>query len=249
LRKRYPTPYSSSRLVYDVIYEAVAVEPMTEGMASFDGPSAAVPARSARVLESIRHQILTGQLRPGQPLVEAELAAQLGVSKTPVREALRTLVGSGLVTMSRYRGAAVRVVDESLARSIYEVRLLLEPEAVRQAVTRRAAMDSARKALVRADAATDRAERSLANRDFHRALYSPCGNELLTRILDDLRDQTALVSVVAWNVRPTWRQEAAEHRAILTAAETGDADGAAELVTAHIRSFVARAFGEEDPIA
>jgi DNA-binding GntR family transcriptional regulator len=224
---------------------------MTEGMASFDGPSAAVPARSARVLETIRHQILTGRLRPGQPLVEAELAAQLGVSKTPVREALRTLVGSGLVTMSRYRGAAVRVVDESLARSVYEVRLLLEPEAVRQAVARRgrAAMDAAREALVRADAATNRAERSLANRDFHRALYSACGNELLTRILDDLRDQTALVSVVAWNVRPTWRQEAAEHRAILTAAETGDADGAAELVTAHIRSFVARAFEEGDPIA
>jgi DNA-binding GntR family transcriptional regulator len=176
--------------------------------------------------------------------VEAELAAQFGVSKTPVREALRTLVGSGLVTVSRYKGATVRVVDESLARSVYEVRLLLEPEAVRQAVSRGAGMDAAREALVRADAATDRGERSLANRDFHRALYCPCDNALLTGILDDLRDQTALVSVSAWNVRATWRQEAAEHRAILAAAEAGDAVGAAELVAAHIRSFVARAVEE-----
>jgi DNA-binding GntR family transcriptional regulator len=210
-----------------------------------DDASPSATPRSAQVLDTIRHQILTGQLPPGQPLVEAELAAKFGVSKTPVREALRTLVGSGLVTMSRYKGAAVRVVDESLARSVYEVRLLLEPEAVRQAVARGAAMDAAREALHRADAASDRAERSLANRDFHRAMYCPCDNALLTRILDDLRDQTALVSVLAWNMRPTWRQEAAEHRAILAAAEAGDADRAAELVTAHIRSFVARAFEEE----
>jgi DNA-binding GntR family transcriptional regulator len=200
--------------------------------------------RTARVLDAIRHQILTGRLFPGQPLVEAELAAEFGVSKTPVREALRTLVGSGLVTASRYKGATVRIVDEPLARSVYEVRLLLEPEAVRQAVSRGAAMDAAREALVRAAAAPDRAERSLANRDFHRALYRPCDNALLTGILDDLRDQTALVSVSAWSMRATWRQEAAEHEAILVAAEAGDAAGAAELVAAHIRGFLARAVEE-----
>ena len=203
------------------------------------------PSRSAGVLDTIRHHILTGQLRPGQPLVETDLAQRLGVSKTPVREALRTLAGSGLVTMSRYKGASVRAVDETLARSVYEVRLLLEPEAVRKAVAAGASMAAAREALERSDAATDRADRSLANRDFHRAMYCPCDNPLLTRILDDLRDQTALVSVAAWNRRPTWRQEAAEHRAILAAAEAGDADRAAELVAAHIRSFVTSALEEE----
>src|SRR5437879_2244513 len=70
--------------------------------------TAAVPSRSAVVLDAIKHAILTGRLRPGQNLVETDLAQMLGVSKTPVREALKTLAGAGLVTMSPYRGATVR---------------------------------------------------------------------------------------------------------------------------------------------
>ena len=58
----------------------------------------------------------------------------LGVSKTPVREALKTLAGAGLVTMNPYKGAAVRVVDGEQARHVYDVRLLLEPEALARAV-------------------------------------------------------------------------------------------------------------------
>ena len=218
---------------------------MSESSSTAEAADLTGPSRSAGVLDTIRHHILTGQLQPGQPLVETDLAQRFGVSKTPVREALRTLAGSGLVTMSRYKGASVRAVDETLARSVYEVRLLLEPEAVRQAVAAGASMAAAREALERSDAATDRADRSLANRDFHRAMYCPCDNALLTKILDDLRDQTALVSVAAWNRRPTWRREADEHRAILAAAEAGDADRAADLVAAHIRSFVTGALEED----
>src|SRR5579859_4582023 len=97
-------------------------------------PSVAVPSRTEAVLDALKHAILTGRLPPGQALVENELAAQLGVSKTPVREALKTLAGAGLVTMSPYKGATVRTVDDALARSVYDIRLLLEPEAVRRAV-------------------------------------------------------------------------------------------------------------------
>ena len=77
--------------------------------------SAAVPSRTEAVLDAIKHAILTGRLVPGQPLIETELAVQLGVSKTPVREALKTLAGAGLVTMSPYKGATVRTVDDELA--------------------------------------------------------------------------------------------------------------------------------------
>jgi len=63
---------------------------------------------SKAVLGAIKHSILTGELRPGQPLVETELAERLGVSKTPVREALKTLAGSGLVVMLPYKGTTVR---------------------------------------------------------------------------------------------------------------------------------------------
>ena len=72
------------------------------------GAAGALPSRTVAVLEAIRHAILAGELRPGQPLVETDLAEVLGVSKTPVREALKTLAGAGLVTMNPYKGAAVR---------------------------------------------------------------------------------------------------------------------------------------------
>jgi DNA-binding GntR family transcriptional regulator len=202
----------------------------------------AVPSRTVVVLDAIKHAILTGELRPGQGLVETDLATVLGVSKTPVREALKTLAGAGLVTMSPYKGATVRTVDDDLVRSVYDVRLLLEPEAVRRSVARGGNWDDARRALERSGEAGDQADRSLANRDFHRGMYLGCGNSLLISMLDDVRDQTALVSAAAWQRAPTWPDEAAEHRAILAAAVAGDADTAADLLKQHIESFLTRNF-------
>ncbi|HEU5356258.1 MAG TPA: GntR family transcriptional regulator [Actinocrinis sp.] len=210
-------------------------------------PSVSVPSRTEAVLDALKHAILTGRLPPGQPLIENDLAAQLGVSKTPVREALKTLAGAGLVSMSPYKGAMVRTVDDALAHSVYDIRLLLEPEAVRRAVASGVAAaahwTAAGEALDRADACTDRADRSLANREFHRALYLGCGNDLMVGILDGLRDQTALVSAVVWNRTPSWEQEAAEHRAILEAVLDGSAARAAQLLREHIAAFVERNFG------
>lgn len=204
-----------------------------------------IPSRTQYVLEAIKHAILTARLQPGQALVEAELAAQFGVSKTPVREALKTLAGTGLVVMSQYKGAVVRHVDATMARQVYDVRLLLEPEALRRSVGGQAPLDAAQEALDRAESAADRADRSLANRDFHRALYLPCGNPLLARMLDEIRDQAALVSTVAWAAVPTWEREAAEHREILRLAVAGDATAAADALRDHIASFVRRAFPED----
>ncbi|MFF4823864.1 GntR family transcriptional regulator [Streptomyces sp. NPDC001312] len=201
-----------------------------------------IPSRTQVVLEGIKHRILTGRLTPGQALVETELAAQFGVSKTPVREALKTLAGTGLVVMNQYKGVTVREVDADMAREVYDVRLLLEPEALRRSVRRGASLDAARDALKQAAEAADTAERSLANREFHRALYLPCGNPLLGRMLDEVRDQAALVSAVAWSADPSWDREATEHREILRLALEGDADGAARALHAHIASFVQRAF-------
>ena len=205
-------------------------------------PSVAVPSRTEAVLDAVKHAILTGRLAPGQPLIETELAAQLGVSKTPVREALKTLAGAGLVTMSPYKGASVRMVDDALAHSVYDIRVLLEPEAVRRSAGRGGTPDAAERALDAADRATDRADRQQANREFHRALYLGCGNDLMVGILDGLRDQTALVSTAVWTRNASWEQEAAEHRAILEAVRGNRADLAATLLEEHIRAFVERNF-------
>jgi DNA-binding GntR family transcriptional regulator len=202
-------------------------------------------SRTEVVLEEIRRGILTRELLPGQPLVEAELAQRLGVSKTPVREALKVLSNSGLVTFSPYKGASVCVVDAELAKAVYDVRLVLEPEAVRRTVELRdpAPLEDAAEALKEASALIadrDQAGLSLLNRRFHRALYGGCGNPLMVDILDDLKDRAALISIVGWEANPSWRKEWTEHKAILAAAKKGDAEGAADLLRRHIADFLAR---------
>jgi DNA-binding GntR family transcriptional regulator len=205
-------------------------------------------SRTDFVLESIKAGILSGKLRPGQALVEAELAASLVVSKTPVREALKTLAGSGLVVMSPYKGASVRVVDAELVRAVYEVRTVVEPEAVRYAVRKGAPFAEAAEALAEATKAAeegqDAARLSLINRRFHRAMCGGCGNPLMIRIVDDLRDQTALITVAGWGIQPTWEAEIGEHGAVLAAARAGDANRAAELMRRHIQAFADRVVEE-----
>ncbi len=207
----------------------------------YDRVEAPPASRTDFVLESIKEAILNGKLKPGQALVETDLAATLNVSKTPVREALKTLAGSGLVVMSPYKGAAVRTVDAEMAGSVYDVRMLMEPEALRRAVQLGASFDDAALAL---EDVGDLARRSLANRRFHRALYAGCGNPLMIQILDGLRDQAALITVAGWGICPTWDDEAAEHRAILAAAVAGWGDLASELLRRHIQTFADRVVEE-----
>jgi DNA-binding GntR family transcriptional regulator len=199
------------------------------------------------VVDAIREAILSGRLQPGETLVERRLAELLGVSKTPVREALITLAASGLVTVTPNRGAVVRAVNTSDVHKAYEVRLLMEPWAVARTV-REGGLDSARAA---AKAALEDAHRhlpdedhvqlSLANRRFHRALYADCGNEIVVRQLDGLQELAALGAVaLLWERWRTWRAEYDEHAEILRAVEAGEAETAERLLRKHIRQSVRR---------
>jgi DNA-binding GntR family transcriptional regulator len=205
-----------------------------------------LPSRTAHVLETIKTGILNGQFKPGATLVENDLAGQFGVSKTPVREALKTLESSGLVVIRPYVGTTVRELSEADALAIYDMRLLLEPEAVRRSVTAGSDFSGSAGALARATAATDASTRSSANRDFHRGLYAGCGNPLVVRTLDGLREQAALVAASSWARSPTWGEEAREHAAILDQVLEGDAEEAATLVRRHIEGFVARHLRKEN---
>lgn len=196
------------------------------------------------VVDSIREAILSGRLAPGETLVERRLAELLGVSKTPVREALIALAANGLVTVTPNRGAVVREVDVSDVRKAYEVRLLLEPWAVAKAVREVATLEAARTSLEEARRllpGTDHVPLSLANRRFHRALYAGCGNEIVVHQLDSLQELAALGAVaMLWEQSPTWRAEYDEHAEILAAAEAGEADTAERLLRRHIRQSVRR---------
>ena len=201
--------------------------------------------RSDLVAASIKTAILSGSLKPDEVLVERRIAEQLGVSKTPVREALIAMTSSGLLTPTRNRGVAVRRLRPEDVQRIYEMRMLLEPWAVGQVTApgsfeatdaHRALAEAAR--LVEAD---DHGGLSLANRRFHRTLYSTCANELVVQALDDLQDLTALGTVsLLWEQWPTWRTELHEHREILAAVEEGRQADAEELLRLHIQRSITR---------
>jgi len=199
------------------------------------------------VVDAIREAILSGRLQPGETLVERRLAELLGVSKTPVREALITLAASGLVTVTPNRGAVVRAVSTDDVYKAYEVRLLLEPWAVGRTVREgglstattaaKAALEDARQHLPD----EDHVQLSLANRRFHRALYADCGNDIVVRQLDSLQELAALGAVaMLWERWRTWRAEYDEHAEILRAVEAGEAETAERLLRRHIRQSVRR---------
>jgi DNA-binding GntR family transcriptional regulator len=201
--------------------------------------------------ERIKGDILDERLLPRQPLIEAELAAKYGMSKTPVREALLSLAREGLVEMSSFRGGRVRDFTADDAREIYELRELLEPFALRRAVPRLTDGDrrSLRDLLDKARAAAeggDRRELSRLNCAFHGSLVARCGNEKVIEILAHLQNQVRVMSLRLWNVRATHLREAEQHEAILTAIEAGQADRAAKLLGEHISEFRERYVREWD---
>ena len=209
---------------------------------SFAAPLDVPASRIDLVLSEIRSAILTRRIQPGEQLVESELAKVFGVSKTPVREALKILSSSGLVTFKPYKGASVRSVDKKYVRDVYDLRLLLEPEAVKRSTANISAdeLDAAAALLDRAQAAgeaEDWAELSLLNRSFHASLYAYCGSELLIDVLDNLRDRAALISVAGWESTPTWEKEWDEHRTMLGTIRERKSDIAAELSRQHILDF------------
>lgn len=222
---------------------------MTESDRSVQ-PIGALPARAELIAEELRRSILSGALLPGAPLVERDLATSLGVSKTPVREAIKTLVAKGLVEVSPYKGAVVRRVDPSFAENVYAVRMMLEPSAARLAAQRvrdreADALEAVREAAQALDQAQDvGASRQFSllaahNRAFHQALAIASGNPVLLGVLAELQDQTALVATQGWRRMETWQEEAGEHRAILIAVESGDDSTAASNMLQHIERALA----------
>jgi DNA-binding GntR family transcriptional regulator len=192
--------------------------------------------------ERIKGDILDERLLPRQPLIEAELSAKYGMSKTPVREALSGLAREGLVEMNSFRGGRVRDFTADDAREIYELRELLEPFALRRAVPRLTDGDrwSLRALLDEAKAAAEggaRRELSRLNCAFHGSLVAQCGNGKVIEILAHLQNQVRVMSLCLWNVRANHLREAEQHQAILAAVEAGDADRAAELLGKHISEF------------
>jgi DNA-binding GntR family transcriptional regulator len=203
------------------------------------------PSLSQRVAEELRRSILTNRRRPGERLVEDRLSEELGVSRIPIREALRTLAGEGLVDMQPRRGASVADVSPEVARDLVEVRATLEGLNARLAARHHDAAIIV--SLQRVLEAGNRAARSKnvddlvrLNGEFHDGLAEAGRNTILWDIMRVLRERTSLV--FAANTAQRARQDWDEHSKILGAVIDGDEDLAAMLATRHVHRAAEAAF-------
>lgn len=192
-----------------------------------------------QVYAAIRERIVDGSLPRGTRVHQEDLAAELGVSRTPVREALRRLAAEGLVEMRTNRGARVADVDRGGMRAAYEARLVIEPAAARLAAKEALAEPQARMAA--AIAAQRRALSSVArsfdaNRAFHIALVAASGNEFLLRFAEFLWVARIGAAIYERQVEIEERQllDIAEHEQILAAVRAGDGRRAESITRRHL---------------
>lgn len=196
------------------------------------------PTRAEWVDGLLRRAILRGELAPGEKLRAEQLAKQWGVSATPVRETFQRLAGEGLVLMEPQRGARVAPISVGVAIEIYELRLLLDPAALRRSLDAAGRDPAFVKEVQRAHRALAGRHRTLAeaqeaHRAFHLALVSRCPNARLLREVASLLEQSQRFHLVGHR---TSRQgdPAEEHRALVAAVVAGDATQAVRVLTAHL---------------
>jgi len=189
--------------------------------------------------QQLRASILHGDFGPGDTLVISTLAEQLGLSATPLREALRKLAAEGLVVLQSHGSARVAEVDLQEANEIYELRLLLEPMALGRAV---AAADAGYHERVETAWTALDAERIAppsVHAAFHRALLSPCDSAWLLQLATMLSDRAGLMTTIGLPDRPSDYNTAQAHRTLMELAIAGDAPGAAEELRRHLSRTLA----------
>ncbi len=205
--------------------------------------SESLSTKSAFAYGLVRGRILLHEYEPGSVLNQAALARELGISTTPLREALRHLESEGLVELDAYRDAKVTELSAEDARDLLEIRRALDPLAASLAAERRGSGDIAemRSALSELRPLPDRpaVAELVAHRRFHRAIYTASHNELLISTLEglwDKADRYRLVGLQDHRDQHERDETAAAHRQLLDVVVAGDVAGAAELMLRHIRS-------------
>ena len=197
-------------------------------------------SRGQAVFEALRGALRDGDLRPGDPLREEEVAGWFGVSRTPVREAFARLVGKSLLEHAGGRGLVVRRLRKSEVFELYAMREVLEGTAAAFAATH--ASPSEIDAIARQQerfSALPQGEADAAariNQRFHDAIHDSARNRYLDNALDELADGIALLGPTTLADAGRHRQAIAEHEVLLEAIRQRDASGAERAARAHIRA-------------
>jgi DNA-binding GntR family transcriptional regulator len=191
------------------------------------------------IYESLRRMIAEGILVTGSRIDERAISEQLGVSRTPLREAIAKLAKEGLIEQRPYRGNFVRAFSPKQVNDLYETRMVLEGLAARRAVANltdealaelTGILDEIQDALARKDLAAF----SVADGKFHAAIANLSGNEAVIESLERLRAQVQLVRLAANRDPGLVERTARERPEILAALRERDADRAARLMEEHI---------------
>ncbi len=189
------------------------------------------------VFESMRDAIISGVLKPGERLMEIQLAEEMGVSRTPVREAIRKLELEAFVVMIPRKGAYVAGVSHKDVADVFEIRAALEGLAAGLAAERITAdeIEQMERVLLFEDGEeTDLAKIVARDTDFHALVYQASRNERLVMILANLREQIQRFRATSLAVPGRVLDAIKEHRAIVEALVEHNSEAAQELMTAHI---------------
>jgi DNA-binding GntR family transcriptional regulator len=184
--------------------------------------------------------ILTGELAPGERLVAATLATRWSVSATPLREAFQRLAAQGLVEIAAQRGARVAPASERDAAEIYELRLLLEPRALRDSLehsddAHREQIDAAYQRFVNPPRGADLLAVVDAHRDFHAALLARCRSQWLLRFVEQLAEHSQRYQLLSLGQRDGHHDVEAEHQSLRDAVSAGDVEDAVAQLEAHLQ--------------
>ena len=191
------------------------------------------------VFKTLRQGILDGTLQPGERLMELHLAHQLGVSRTPVRDAIRKLEQEGLVLLLPRRGAVVAQITLSDLEDVLEVR-----EALEELAARRACRKITPAQLKELFAAAEKFEKSIkdenlilsaeADVEFHEVLYEATGNRRLAQLLNNIRSQMYRYRLESLKNKSSHPDLILQHTLICEAVKNGDEQKAAEAVRMHM---------------
>lgn len=188
-----------------------------------------------RLLENIR----TGELGPGARLRETELAERLGVSRTPVREAIRQLEADGLVVHVPRFGATVRSLDYAEIMELYEMRVVLEGTAARYAARSASEAELAELAAINADMARS-ADDPLAvfnlNREFHLTLLDAAKNRFLVKAAATLQKTLFILGPSTLTERERAAEAFEEHERLLAALRAREPETAEKIMRAHMEA-------------
>ena len=191
------------------------------------------------VFTTLRQAILKGELQPGERLMEIQLAEKMGVSRTPIREAIRKLAAEGLVTMIPRKGAIVAGISEKMLKDVLRVRMTLEKMAYECAFE--SITDTAIEKLLSAESdfeaaveAGDLVAIAEADEKFHFIIYDAAGNDKLLEILTNLKENMYRYRMEYAKNRAIRSELIEDHRAIVKTLAERDADNGLKLVEKHI---------------